>query len=416
MKKSLAIAILIISALHIIAQENSKKIKFYGIIRNDIYFNSRANEEAAEGLFQKYPKPQSLDPNGNDLNQVPTVQMVNIGTRFGIDIIGPELLKSKSTAKLEVDFTGFGTNNILLRFRHAYTQFKWDRSELLIGQTWHPLYGNLTPSVLNYNNGSPFQPFGRNPQLKFTSKLRTLDFNIAAIYQLQYMSDGPAGASNDYLSNAMLPELFIGLENKTSNWLIGVGASYKTIAPRVNAVSLIDAKAYKVNEKVSGYNAIAYAQYTKSLFTAKTKVTYGQNASNLSMIGGYGVSEIASDSIEQKYTAFNTGSAWLNFTYGKKYLVGLLAGYTKNLGCDAPLLLIDNNAQLYGNGLKLSNGINDIFRIGGVISYNLPEWKIGLEYDYTGVGYGDMNEKNGLVTTTQSVYNHRLLVQIAYLF
>ena len=46
------------------AQKNDFSYKFYGQIRTDLYYNSRANEETVDGLFYMYPKDEVLDENG----------------------------------------------------------------------------------------------------------------------------------------------------------------------------------------------------------------------------------------------------------------------------------------------------------------------------------------------------------------
>ena len=50
------------------AQKKDFSYKFYGQIRTDLYYNSRANEETVDGLFYMYPKDEVLDENGKDLN------------------------------------------------------------------------------------------------------------------------------------------------------------------------------------------------------------------------------------------------------------------------------------------------------------------------------------------------------------
>ncbi len=52
------------------AQLKDFKFKFYGQIRTDFYYNSRANEETVDGLFYMYPKDEVLDGNGEDLNAI----------------------------------------------------------------------------------------------------------------------------------------------------------------------------------------------------------------------------------------------------------------------------------------------------------------------------------------------------------
>ena len=50
------------------AQKKNFSYKFYGQVRGDLFYNSRANSEIVDGLFHLYPKDISPDADGNDLN------------------------------------------------------------------------------------------------------------------------------------------------------------------------------------------------------------------------------------------------------------------------------------------------------------------------------------------------------------
>ncbi len=62
------------------------KFKFYGQIRTDFYYNSRANEETVDGLFYMYPKDKVRDPKGNDLNSTPNSNFYTLYSRLGVDV------------------------------------------------------------------------------------------------------------------------------------------------------------------------------------------------------------------------------------------------------------------------------------------------------------------------------------------
>ena len=78
-----------------------RKFKFYGQIRTDFYYNSRANEETVDGLFYMYPKDKVRDPEGNDLNSTPNSNFYTLYSRLGVDVAGPkrETAKSSSAAQ-----------------------------------------------------------------------------------------------------------------------------------------------------------------------------------------------------------------------------------------------------------------------------------------------------------------------------
>lgn len=48
------------------AQKKNFSYKFYGQVRGDLFYNSRANAEIVDGLFHLYPKDKNLDAEGNE--------------------------------------------------------------------------------------------------------------------------------------------------------------------------------------------------------------------------------------------------------------------------------------------------------------------------------------------------------------
>lgn len=54
-KYSFLFTLLLLSASSF-AQNKDFSYKFYGQVRTDLYYNSRANEETVDGLFYMYPK------------------------------------------------------------------------------------------------------------------------------------------------------------------------------------------------------------------------------------------------------------------------------------------------------------------------------------------------------------------------
>ena len=143
----------------VMAQKEGFGYKFYGQVRTDLFYNSRSNSETVDGLFYMYPKDVAPDADGKDLNAKPDGNFYTLYTRLGVDVTGPTLGKAKTSAKVEVDFRGSGTTYSLFRIRHVYFNLDWGKSALLVGQTWHPLYGDVAPEILNLNMGAPYQPF-----------------------------------------------------------------------------------------------------------------------------------------------------------------------------------------------------------------------------------------------------------------
>jgi hypothetical protein len=404
-KKQLFFVLFIVSNTFIFAAEPDKTLKIYGYVGNDFFYNSRQNQEMVDGVIMLFPKPVSTNSAGNDVNNASQAEMLSVNSRIGLDITGNNVFGAKSTGKIEADFAGFGTTFYVLRIRQAYAKLNWDKTELVLGQTWHPLFGNVAPSTPSANGGAPFQPFNRSPQLRLKYNLtKTLSVTGAALYEMQYASQGPLGTSNVYLKNAIIPDLFAGIENKTPHWITGIGGDIKTLK--------------LTSGKITSFSAVTYAQYSNKLLTIKGKAVYGQNLSDQLMIGGYGVSKINAATNDTTYTNFNTASGWLNITYGSKLQAGILGGYSRNLGTTDDLKLNAAGKYIaygYGFTAKSQTLMNGLFRIAPSVTYLIADFKISIEYDYTTAVYGSIRS-NGVAGNPYNVANHRLLASVSYIF
>ena len=98
----------------------------------------------------------------------------------------------------------------------------------------------------------------------------------------------------------------------------------------------------------------------------------------------------------------------MNIAYGKKWKPALFLGYMKNLGTNDELI----NTTVYGTGSNVDKLISGTAEL----TYNVPHWKIGVEYNYTSAWYGKNNLKNGKVEDTHSVGNNRLVLSALYTF
>ena len=106
-----------------------------------------------------------------------------------------------------------------VRLRHAYLNLDWGKPSLLLGQTWHPLYGDVAPQILNLNMGAPFQPFSRAPQIRFRYKTGDIQLTGAAIWQSQYLSQGlMARARNTSKKAVSRKSISVQITKVTTGW------------------------------------------------------------------------------------------------------------------------------------------------------------------------------------------------------
>ena len=412
---SLMAALVAVSGMAQIKLSKDVNLKIYGHVRTDIFYNSRANTESVDGLFYSYPKDEVFDANGNDINGSPSSNMYAVYSRMGFDFAGPMIGKAKTSAKIEFDFRGNGNDNLsALRLRHAYFNFDWGKNKVLVGQTSHPFFGDVSPQILNLNTGSPFQPFGRAPQIRYRHNSGALQLQAAAVWQSQFKSHGPSATDgtgnsrNQYPhKNSNIPELALGLDYKANGWIAGVGVDMLSIVPRVTSFDENKKPWYKVNERLTTVSYEAHVKYQKDKLFFAAKSVLGSNFTHTSMLGGYGIKAEDAKTGEREYTPFRNSSNWINIVYGKKWKPGIFVGYIKNLGTADDMI----SSTVYGTGTNIDQLWTGTFEL----TYNVPHWKIGAEYNYTSADYGT-TQKDGKVIDTHAVGNNRLVLSATYSF
>ena len=306
------------------AQDKAVKAEIYGFVRNYFTYDSRSCVQSNEGLFNMLPNDINPGMNGQDLNAIPSVRFLSMTTRFGLNVTGPEIWGAKSTAKIESDFCGASSGTAFnLRIRQAYTKLVWEQSDLLVGQAWHPMSGDLMPEVFSLATGAPFNPFNRSPQVRYNyTPMKGLSFTASALYQFQYGSVGLDGkTSNTYQRNALVPELFVGMTAKGKHLTGGWGVNASTIAPRVTATTMLGTT--RVDERLTSYSAMVFGSLKVDDLSVRAKAMYGQNTSHMQQPTGFGIVETFDNGVNN-YESMQLGSAWITMMYGKKLrLLGL---------------------------------------------------------------------------------------------
>jgi len=418
MKKSLLILVVLLPLLGLTQEEKKFGIKFHGFVKTDIFFDSRQTVDAREGHFLLYPKNEFLDVNGNDINAVSKFNILSIQTRLKGVITGPDALGAKTSGLIEGAFFGnIGTDINGFRLRHAFVKLTWEKAELLVGQFWHPMFvTSCFPGTVSFNTGAPFQPFSRNPQIRFTKKFGKFNLIGTAIEQVDFVDYGPPVPSPKYLINSGIPELNLRFEYKGENLLIGAGANYKTLMPRlyVESVSVNYPNGVKVktNQKVSGTGFFAYLKYKSKPLTIKLYGVQGQMMYSMTNLGGYAETEIVLDNTYYyttniKYSPISTMSLWADIhTNGKIWQFGLFGGYSTNLGSKDTIV-----GEYYSRG----SNIDYAYRISPRVIYNNGKFRVAPEIEYTVAAYGTPDEK-GVVKDYKEIANFRFLIGVYYFF
>jgi len=392
-------------------------LQLTGFVRLDYFYDTRQTSEGAEGVFTFYPLNKQHDADGKDINATPKANLISITSRYHTLFFGPDILGARSTSYIEFDFTGTSNTNGV-RLRQAYINFLWAKSNLLLGRIWHPLSSGCVPNVVGPNKGAPFFAFNRSDQLRFEYEPGNWLLSGIALYQSNFPSMGPVPGtpstsvnSSNYMRDALYPEFAVHIAYKTPRIRLGTISTVKSIKPRLYTMANYanpNGLIYKTNEKITTYVAQTYAQYRVSDWTLRAQVTYTQNTTESLMIGGYAVSAIDPVTGHEKYTPTQHMNYWINVHYGKKWQVGLFAGYLNSLGT------LENVA---GAWYARAHDMKYMYRISPHVFYNVNNIQFATEFEYTAAAFGEVqNNQKAMIVNALEVVNFRTNLMICFYF
>ncbi len=412
------------------AQGETSKIQFkpYGFVRNYAVFDSRACSAGTQDLYFFCPKDIRPGEDGQDLNAIPSYRMLALSSRLGMNITGFQYGNMSLAAKFEADFYNMNGNTAVFRLRQAYLKMNWDnlwnredcKFSILAGQAWHPMAVD-NPYAINLESGAPYRPFARTPQLALR-----LDFgsNFALtgslLYQMQYLSTGPKGKSQDYIKHSLVPQLFAGVEFNNGGFTAKLGVDMLNIKPR----TIDEATKKKVSDRLMVVSPSACLKYSVGKFSVNAQTVLAESGEHMNFLSGYGVSKIHEDQ-SREYTPMRSSVSFVSMKYGKELQFMAMFGYLKLLGTKDPLVGEDGltgDDFYYFNGASASN-LNQMYRITPTVAYNWSRLTLGLEYNLTSAQYGTYKEpgkvssSNGLVSEgLHWVTNHRVLLMLKFSF
>ena len=411
MKRYILLSLFAIFILAKVASQDTDPgwgIKFSGFVKTDIFYDTRQSGTSngiREGHFYLFPDNAIFDINGNDVNANPSFHILSIQSRLKGDITGPDAFGAKTSGVIEAEFFGTSEGDINgFRLRHAYVKMDWSNTNLLIGQTWHPLFpAESFPGTISFNTGAPFTPFSRNPQVRITHKIDLLSISFTAYSQRDFTSSGPDGSSNKYLRNSGLPGINLLLKVPAGEIITTwAGIDFKRLRPELRTTANVETDA-----KIGSLTAFANVKIKTTPVNVSLMGVYGQNASDLVMIGGYAVSGINPLSLIKTYTNLNTANFWADLnTNGKRVAFGLFTGFSKNLGASDEI-----TGAVYGRG----NNIDHLFRVSPRVIFTEGRLTFAGEIESTTAAYGT-RESNGKVINTNNVSNLRILLSTIYKF
>ena len=423
--------------------------KFYGFVRNYMTYDSRESVAGTGDLFFYLPKDRNLNTDtGEDLNQKNSFRFLAITSRVGVDVSGYQLGRTAIGAKIEADFyAGLSgvTGTATLRLRQAYLTLGWKdlplsggkraNVGLKIGQAWHPMAADLCP-VFTLESGTPFGPFSRTPQLTVDAALGDhFVLTASALWQMQYTSTGPDGASANYMKYGCTPEAYLGATLKFGGWLARVGVDVLSIKPRTTgsggfyetpdgaAEPVWKSTTVKVSDRITTASPFVYMQYVKGKLALKAKTIYAQAGEHFNIQGGYGITkkfEGEGEDGHYEYTPTRSSSSWFTVSYGKKWMPMLMLGYYQNFGTAADLYSATGDGMVSETDFYFSKNsfknLNRLYRICPALICNFGKLSLGLDYEFSGAQFGTPKEvkstgADGKTTITKYYYNSRGLAK-----
>jgi hypothetical protein len=379
-------------------------IAFSGFVKTDIFYDSRQTTSIREGHFLLFPKPVLLDPIGADINDQSNMNMLSLQTRVQGKVTAPDTFGAHTSGLIEAEFFGHSDADINgFRLRHAYLRLNWPRTEVLVGQYWHPMFITESfPDVVSFNTGAPFQPFNRSPQVRLTHHLGPTSIALTALSQRDFTSAGPSGINSGYLRNAAAPEVNLKVQYGVGDaaigteTVVGAGLNHLRIRPR-----LVTDAGFRTTEKVGGLAGMVFFKRRLPAWTVKAEAVYGQNAHHLTMIGGYACRNVEPETLAVDYTTLNTFSVWSDIHSNRRTLQpGLFLGYSKNLGAE------DNiGGACYARGFD----IDSLYRISPRLVFNAGRFRFSTETEWTVAAYGNPDAR-GVVQDAKPIGNLRVLL------
>ncbi len=392
----------------VFAQEEKKpfKVEVHGFVGVNAYFDSRQSATARNGNIYLWPLAPSYDDAGNDLNADGKFDIDAAYSRFNVGVSGPDVLGAKSFAFMEGDFLGHsGSRDLNFRIRHAFVRLNWEKTSLLMGQYWHPLFVTENyPSTVNLSCGVPFHPLNRQPMIRFGYQLnKNIELIAFLMSQNDFADKGMVGA----MENALHPETTIQAKYKNGNGIFAsFTAGFKSFRPELK-----DPNNNLLTKEQAQASYFAGSFHKKfNSFTFKAEGLYGGGMTNLVMIGGF--AEKNNGSIQRQYTPLQTMSVWTDIhTNHQKIRPGLFAGYTQNMGA--------KDKANYLAEYTLGGGIKEMYTVAPrVVFYAIPKIHFGLEWKYTVAAYGKAGQfdEYAQAINTSNFINNRVTISTRYVF
>jgi hypothetical protein len=387
-----------------------------GFVKSSYIYDSRAVATARNPDFLLYPIPDA-NPEGEDATDVSNLGGFQLFSRLSLGISNlPQTLGADVTGYMEADFFGPGTipdatlQENIFRVRRIFANMVWDNREVKFGLEWSPLFTlGAYPHTAATEAGAPFNPFSRQPMIKFTLKPGNLRLVGITSWQFDAFREGnfdvnpgddaPGIDGVEQQQQSALPGLHGHVQYDNGEGLFaGVGGYLRWLRP------------VATGDRFALGAGTAYLTYTTDAFVVRAKGAYGSLRDHV-MPGGYIYDRGADPNgefISDAYSQLNTASGWLELEKRGTFAPGLFVGYLSALGSSETI--DDFASEGTGNiiGATRSPSLQSVWDISPRIALNYGAMRFAFETQFVNATYAARFDENYAPDgDTDSVFNVR---------
>lgn len=383
--------------------------KFSGYIVYRAFIDTYDSYDAREGNIYLFPKQESLDVNGDDINKFTQFEGLALDTRVRVSINGPNAFGAKVSGLIEADWMGTSNSYTRMpRLRHAFVKLSWEKVNVLAGQYWHPVFTpECFPKTISFGAALPFNPLNRSPQARVSLiPVERLHFLLAIS---SYGYHNFSGTDIEAQRNSGIPDFHGQIMFKSDIFTIGAVAGVKTLKPR-----LVTDAGVKTGEKLHSVDVKGFISVKVSKLVFNTAFMIGENLSPYVMIGGYGATTPIDNTDPNyvddfDYVNLKSMSVWGDFDLNLHPIkIGLFYGYSANLGA---------SKEYYSISSARAEGVKNIMRLSPRVTYTSGKVSLALEYMLSTAVYGNTwNEKHKVTNSDDMVANNRVQLAVKYVF
>ena len=422
------------------------RVGISGWVKNTTFWDTRQVDGVRDDDYSLFPKDRRLDVQGNDINAFGDWNMLAIDTTLSLTVGNIFIGRNKAVellGEVDVNFLGVREANINSpEMTFGYLALNWSWGQLLFGQYELPLYVvDAAPNTVSYGYGSPIEPFGWIPQLRFTYKSHN-GWTVMASAHTEIDEEASVGFAPDptptpfvlpptlfdsqFIRNSKFPTLALRVRKDWGPTAMAcAGVQYRIIKPRL----VTDAN-YKVHEHVGGVSAYALVKFLQSKARTILKFMYSENGFADGILGTYGIRSISLPTHRFTYTPQRFVNAWVDCQASNpiRWNPGIFAGISKNLGtanllsplaCDPGYGFTSYKQELMASNFFENNqdlNINWLLKVIPRLYVIFKSVQLGLELEYNCVSYGDTINQRGQPACTHLVNHMRFLTGLYYYF